>query len=126
MLKQVEFTKEDLWAVMRAFIEEEGLVQHHIKSYNHFVKEGLKELIKSLGDLEVRTKYGTITLKMRDPEIGKPSVVEIDGTVLENVKPMECRLRNLTYAAPLYVTMSLFVDGKPVTRPEKVEVGIIP
>ena len=125
-MKQVEFTQEDLWEVMRAFIEEEGLVQHHLKSYNHFIKEGLRELIKSLGDLEVKTKYGVLTLKIRDPEVGPPRVVEIDGTVKENVRPMECRLRNLTYAAPLYVTMSLFLDGKPVTKPEKVEIGIIP
>jgi len=50
MLEQVELTQEDLWEVMRAFIEDEGLVQHHLRSYNYFVKEGLRELIKSLGD----------------------------------------------------------------------------
>jgi len=126
MLEQVELTQEDLWEVMRAFIEDEGLVQHHLRSYNYFVKEGLRELIKSLGDLEIRTKYGTLTLKMRNPEIGKPVIEEIDGTVIENVTPMECRLRNLTYAAPFYVTMNLYLDGKPITGPERIRVGMIP
>jgi len=126
MLKEVELKHEDLWEVIRAFIEDEGLVQHHLRSYNSFIKEGLSELIKSLGDLEIRTRYGTLVLKMRDPEIGAPIVEEIDGTVIENVTPMECRLRNLTYAAPLYVTMTLYLDGKPITQPEKVKVGILP
>ena len=126
MLKEVELREEDLWEVIRAFIEDEGLVQHHLRSYNSFIKEGLSELVKSLGDLEIRTRYGTLVLKMRDPEIGVPIVEEIDGTVIENVTPMECRLRNLTYAAPLYVTMTLYLDGKPITQPEKVKVGIIP
>ncbi|MEM4766351.1 MAG: DNA-directed RNA polymerase subunit B, partial [Nitrososphaerota archaeon] len=127
MLKQVEFTQEDLWSVIRAYLEDEGLVQHHLRSYNWFIKEGLNELIKSLGDLEIQTKYGTLVLKMRNPEVGKPIFEEVDGTVRENVTPMECRLRNLTYAAPLYVEMMLYLDGKPVTpKPEKVKVGIIP
>ena len=127
MLKQVEFTQEDLWSVIRAYLEDEGLVQHHLRSYNWFIKEGLNELIKSLGDLEIQTKYGTLVLKMRNPEVGKPVFEEVDGTVRENVTPMECRLRNLTYAAPLYVEMMLYLDGKPVIpKPEKVKVGIIP
>ncbi|MCD6420902.1 MAG: DNA-directed RNA polymerase subunit B [Thaumarchaeota archaeon] len=127
MLRQVELKQEDLWEVIRAYLEDEGLVQHHLKSYNWFIKEGLNELIKSLGDLEIQTKYGTLTLKMRNPEIGKPVFEEIDGTVIENVTPMECRLRNLTYAAPLYVEMMLYLDGKPILqKPEKVRVGIIP
>ena len=127
MLKQVELRQEDLWEVIRAYLEDEGLVQHHLKSYNWFTKEGLNELIKSLGDLEVQTKYGTLTLKMRNPEIGKPVFEEIDGTIIENVTPMECRLRSLTYAAPLYVEMMLYLDGKPILqKPEKVKVGIIP
>ncbi|MCL7383594.1 MAG: DNA-directed RNA polymerase subunit B [Thaumarchaeota archaeon] len=125
MSRQIELTKEDLWEVMKAFIEEERLVEHHMKSYNYFVREGLRELIQSLGDLEVKTKYGTLTLKLSNPEVGAPRLVEMDGTVVENVKPMECRLRNLTYAAPLYVRVSLYLDGKPISS-EKIEVGILP
>ena len=127
MLKQVELRQEDLWEVIRAYLEDEGLVRHHLKSYNWFIKEGLNELVKSLGDLEIQTRYGTIVLKMRNPEVGKPVFEEVDGTVIENITPMECRLRNLTYAAPLYVEMMLYLDGKPVLpKPEKVKVGIIP
>jgi len=83
MLKQVELRQEDLWEVIKAYIEDEGLVHHHLKSYNWFIKEGLNELVKSLGDLEIQTKYGTLVLKMRNPEVGKPVFEEIDGTVIE-------------------------------------------
>jgi len=127
MLKQVELREDALWEIIRAYLEDEGLVQHHLKSYNWFLKEGLNELVKSLGELEIQTKYGVLTLKIRGPEVGKPVFEEVDGTVIENITPMECRLRNLTYAAPLYVEMMLYLDGKPVLqKPEKVKVGIVP
>ncbi|MEM0275499.1 MAG: DNA-directed RNA polymerase subunit B'', partial [Nitrososphaerota archaeon] len=123
-VKQVDLTSEDLWEVMRAYLEE-GLVEHQKRSYNYFIREGLKELVQSLGNLEVKTKYGTLIVKLSNPEIGTPKIVEIDGTVTENVTPMECRLRNLTYAAPLYVKLSLYINGNLLSS-ERVEVGIIP
>lgn len=120
-----KLTSEDLWYLMKAFIEEEGLVQHQIKSYNYFVKEGLQALINSIGTQEIKTKHGTLLLKLGNVEIGRPRIVEIDGTVNENVTPMECRLRKMTYAAPLYVKMNLYLDGRLISS-ERVEVGIIP
>ncbi|MDJ0270570.1 MAG: DNA-directed RNA polymerase subunit B [Aigarchaeota archaeon] len=120
-----KLSQEDLWEVMRAFIEEEGLVQHHLKSYNYFVREGLQELINSLGDQEIRTRHGTVVLKFGQVEIGSPRVVEIDGTINERLYPAEARLRNLTYEAPIYVKMSLYIDGRRISG-EKVEIGAIP
>jgi DNA-directed RNA polymerase subunit B len=123
--KDHKLTVEDLWYVARSFIEEEGLVQHQIRSYNYFVRKGLQDLVNSLEVQEIKTKHGTLTFKFGTIEIGKPRIIEIDGTINDNITPAECRLRKLTYAAPLYAKMNLYLDGRLLSS-ENVEVGIIP
>ena len=123
--KDRKLTMEDLWYVARSFLEEEGLVQHQIRSYNYFVRKGLQELVNSLEVQEIKTKHGTLTFKFGTIEIGKPRIIEIDGTINDNITPAECRLRKLTYAAPLYAKMNLYLDGRLLSS-ENVEVGIIP
>jgi DNA-directed RNA polymerase subunit B len=123
--KDHKLTAEDLWYVARSFIEEEGLVQHQIRSYNYFVRKGLQDLVNSLEVQEIKTKHGTLTFKFGTIEIGKPRIIEIDGTINDNITPAECRLRKLTYAAPLYAKMNLYLDGRLLSS-ENVEVGIIP
>ncbi|PUA31656.1 MAG: DNA-directed RNA polymerase subunit B [Candidatus Terraquivivens tikiterensis] len=125
MQKDYKLTAEDLWYVAKSFIEEEGLVQHQIRSYNYFIRKGLQELVNSLDVQEIKTKHGTLTFKFGTIEVDKPRVIEIDGTVNENITPAECRLRKLTYAAPLYAKMNLYLDGRLLSS-ERVEVGIIP
>ncbi|MEM2549114.1 MAG: DNA-directed RNA polymerase subunit B [Nitrososphaerota archaeon] len=123
---ETQLTHEDLWEVAKSILQDEGLVSHHFKSYDYFVKEGLAELVKSLSPQEIKTKYGNLLLKFESVEIGSPRIVEIDGMVRENITPLECRLRNLSYVAPIYIRMSLSVDGKPIVSNEKVYVGDIP
>jgi len=118
-------TGEDLMKVAEAYIDDAGLISHHLMSYDYFVKEGLKNLIMSMSPVEIKAK-GKAELKFESVEIGSPRIVEIDGMVREDITPMECRLRNLTYAAPIYVKMSLYVDDKPVVVAEKVLIGSIP
>ena len=45
-------------------------------------------------------------MKFGQVYLSKPTTVEKDGTVT-NMFPHEARLRNLTYAAPLYVDVTL-------------------
>ncbi|MEM4298161.1 MAG: DNA-directed RNA polymerase subunit B, partial [Nitrososphaerota archaeon] len=122
---QSVLTSEDLMKVAEAYIDDAGLISHHLMSYDYFVKEGLKNLILSMSPVEIKAR-GKAELKLESVEIGSPRIVEIDGMVREDVTPMECRLRNLTYAAPIYVKMSLYVDDKPVVVAERVLIGSIP
>jgi len=61
-------------------------------------------------------KFGTI-------EVDEPRVVEVDGTVRE-VYPREARIRNLTYAAPLFLDIILNLEGRESL--ECVNIGNIP
>ena len=63
-------------------------------------------------------------LKYTDVYVGEPSVEE-DSYTWRDVTPFECRLRDCTYSAPIYVNV-LYTRGKQVVRSEGVQIGRIP
>ncbi|MEM4573330.1 MAG: DNA-directed RNA polymerase subunit B [Candidatus Caldarchaeum sp.] len=121
-----QLNQHDLWDVFKSNLEDEGLVQHHIKSYNYFIKEGLQQLINSIGEYEIKTKHGTVVVKFGTVSVDIPTKREIDAPNPQPLYPWEARLRNLTYEAPLYVKMSIYLDGKPLAPPENVWIGTVP
>ncbi|MDW8043868.1 MAG: DNA-directed RNA polymerase subunit B [Nitrososphaerota archaeon] len=119
-------THEELWAVAKAIVEEEGLIAHHFRSYEYFVREGLERLLKSMSPQEIKTKQGVAYLYFRDPEIGPPTIREVDGSERHYVTPNECRLRNLSYTAPIYVRITLKLDDQEIVKSERVQIGVLP
>ncbi|RLF18565.1 MAG: DNA-directed RNA polymerase subunit B'', partial [Thermoprotei archaeon] len=99
-------TLEDRWDLIRAYIKENGLTKQHLASYNDFVTHGLQRIIYEFGGLEVKE----VKIRFDKVHIGAPMVKEADGSE-RNILPMEARLRNLSYAGPLYITMTKYVNG---------------
>ncbi len=113
---------EDRWTVMKAFLEEYGLVRQHIDSYNRFVEKDLKEIVREYGVASTpRREY---ELRIVDVEIGEPMVVESDGSE-HPVTPLECRIRDLTYWAPIKAKVVLYEGGVERAR-EEVIIGYLP
>ena len=114
------FSKEDKIALVTKFFEENNFVQSNIESFNDFIDWRLQKLVDELGEAtpsvippeaeEVKVVFGPVRIE-------KPSIIEADGTKWK-ILPVEARLRNLTYAAPVYMEMSLVVDGKEKERTE--------
>ncbi|MGB9817348.1 MAG: DNA-directed RNA polymerase subunit B [Desulfurococcaceae archaeon] len=100
-------TPEDLWVVSRRYIEEKGLVRQHLDSYDRFIREILPAIIE---EFKVVPITDTVKLYIEKPRIEKPQWIEIDGTP-QYKTPLECRIRNLTYMAPVIVTVRLEGDG---------------
>ncbi|MBD3262763.1 DNA-directed RNA polymerase subunit B'', partial [Candidatus Woesearchaeota archaeon] len=106
--------------LINKYFEENNFAQSNIESYNSFVEWRLQALVDELGDAtpavippeseEVKFKFGKIIVE-------KPNIVEADGAK-RNILPVEARMRNLTYAAPVYLEVSLIVDGKEKERAE--------
>ena len=121
-LDSLPVTQEDAWAVISAYFEEKGLVRQQLDSFDEFIQNTMQELVDDSGsirlspELQLGVGYdeagyeeavGSSTKKVFEVKFGqvylsKPTTVEKDGTVT-NMFPHEARLRNLTYAAPLYV-----------------------
>ena len=114
---------EDRWIVMRKFIEEYGLVRQHIDSFNRFIERGLKEIVRNFGT--VVTPRRDIEIKILDVEIGEPTIMEIDGSE-HSTTPMECRLRDFTYQAPLKAKIAVKEHGIESSIESDVLLGYLP
>ncbi len=116
-------TPEDRWIIMKSFFDEKGLVSQQLESYNKFVTETLQQLIDELGEVEpgehgYKVEFGKV-------RFGPPMVRDSDG-INKDVTPTECRIRDLTYAAPIYVHAKLKDPRGEVKDEGEVEIGMMP
>lgn len=124
-------TAKDKWNLLPAFLKVKGLVKQHIESFNHFVEVELQKIIDaepkitSEVDPYFYIQYEKIT-------VGKPC--RIDETHMEDTKhfrsessvtPNECRLRDMTYAAPILVDIK-YTKAKTVYRRRGLCIGRLP
>ena len=119
--------EEDSKLLLMKFFESRGFVHHHIESYNNFVESRMQNVVNEIGEIvpdiipagvsDLRIKFGRIWVE-------KPMFREADGS-RRSILPMEARLRNLTYQAPIYMEMSLVIDGNE-REPEVVHIGDLP
>jgi DNA-directed RNA polymerase subunit B len=130
-MSKVEFTREDANILLRAFFKEKGLVRQHLDSYNEFIDHGLQEIVDEVGEIPIevpecpyKVKLGQVWIIDPQTRISGPYVTEVDGTKHE-IYPIEARLRNLTYAAPVALEMTPVVDGREQDT-ELVFIGDIP
>jgi DNA-directed RNA polymerase beta subunit len=97
--------------ILDAFVRERGFVKFQIDSYNDFITRRIPKVIKEIGSIKPEVpELGKFEIKLGEFKIGEPCVKEADGSLRE-ITPMESRIRNLTYAAPMYVEMTPVLNG---------------
>jgi DNA-directed RNA polymerase subunit B len=126
-----ELTKEDTHLLLKTFFNEKGLVRQHLDSYNEFIDHGLQEVVDEVNQIPIEIPENPYSVKLGqiwviDPQsrITGPYATEVDGTKHE-IYPMEARLRNLAYAAPIALEMTPIIDGREQDT-ELVYIGNIP
>ena len=126
-----EISTEDTNLLLKAFFKEKGLVRQHLDSFNEFIDHGLQEVIDEVGEIPIevpespyKVKLGQVWIIDPQTRITGPYTTEVDGTKHE-IYPMEARLRNLTYAAPVALEMTPVIDGREQDT-ELVYIGNIP
>jgi DNA-directed RNA polymerase III subunit RPC2 len=114
---------QDRWHLVPAFLRAQGLVKQHIDSYNHFVDTELTQILhaNSQIDSDVDPNF---RLWYRNIRVGQPLLREqmID---YKEITPQECRLRDLTYAAPIYVDIEFQRNRELIARKDIV-IGRMP
>lgn len=97
--------------LLQAFADEQGFVKFQIDSYNDFIANRIPNIIKSIKEIKPEVPdLGEFKIKLGKFKLGPPSVKEADGST-RNILPSEARIRNLTYAAPMYVEMTPVLNG---------------
>lgn len=120
---QSSLTVQDKWLLLPAFLKVKGLVKQHLDSFNYFVDVDLKNIVKA-NDKVTSDVDPRFWLKYTDIRIGNPD--RTDANAVDNyVTPQECRLRDTTYSAPIFVTIK-YTRGKQIISRRDVSIGRIP
>ncbi|MCX8194599.1 MAG: DNA-directed RNA polymerase subunit B'' [Candidatus Micrarchaeota archaeon] len=109
--------------LLTAYFKENSLVKQHLDSYNKFVEHGLQSIVNRVGVIQpsvegFELRFGQIRLE-------KPKIIEADGSQ-RPIYPSEARLRNLTYAAPIFLEIIPVFNGVEKTIFSEVFIGELP
>src|SRR5881397_3374126 len=131
-----------------AFFRERSIVNHHIASFNDFLptidnpNSRMQRIVDNLRSSPEDERRGIIKLdedrigRKRDDRgridleakptitLGLPVVKEANGAT-HPLNPMEARLRNLNYTAPIYLDFTVIENGIE-REPERVHIGNFP
>ncbi|CAK9302948.1 unnamed protein product [Gordionus sp. m RMFG-2023] len=93
---------KEKWRLLPAFLEAKGLVKQHIDSFDYFINTEIKEIMKA-NKFVTSDVDSSFYLKYLDIRVGKPDLEEGFGINNKGINPHECRLRDCTYSAPIFV-----------------------
>lgn len=108
--------------LLKAYLKNNGLVKPHIESYNYFVETELKNIIAANSTIKSDVDPHFF-MEFTDIRVMKPDT-EQDMTQIP-VYPQECRLRDLTYSAQIYVDIR-YRKGKINVSQADVPIGRMP
>ncbi|HEC77502.1 MAG TPA: DNA-directed RNA polymerase subunit B'', partial [Thermoplasmatales archaeon] len=105
--------------IIDAFFRERSIVNHQIASYNDFLSRRLQEIVNStrIGEGEglergyIHPEIEDYKVKLGKIRVGRPLVKEATGEE-HPIAPMEARLRDLTYEAPVFLEFIPVINGK--------------
>jgi hypothetical protein len=110
---------KDKWRVLPHFLQVRSLMRQHIDSFDYFVNTEMKEIVQSPSACEIRSDHDPkFYLRYTDCWVGEPNVEE-DSHATTQATPNQCRLRDCTYSAPIYVNIR-YTRGRQIVIKKKV------
>jgi len=111
----------------QTYLRENSLVKQYIESYNKFLPKpygegGMQAVVDAQAKIEPDVEG--LSLKLGQIRVEQPRITEADGSK-RLLYPMEGRMRDLTYAAPMYLEITPIINGTE-KRKEEVYVGEFP
>lgn len=116
-------TLEDKWKLLPAFLRVKGLVKQQLDSFNYFIDVELSKILEANKKITI-DEYDDFFLEYENIRVLKPNSVE-SSSGKEKITPHQCRLRDLTYSAPIVVDIR-YTKGKEIYRKANVEIGRMP
>src|SRR5512136_2264448 len=119
--------KETSQFLLNKYFEGRLFTDHNILSFDKFIKSGMQKVVDEVNEVvpdilpigirDLRIKLGKIWVE-------QPVVKEADGS-RRKIMPVEARLRNLTYEAPILLEMSIIQSGEEKDK-QTVVIGEMP
>ncbi|XP_063218109.1 DNA-directed RNA polymerase III subunit RPC2 [Bacillus rossius redtenbacheri] len=105
---------EEKWKLVPAFLKVKGLVKQHIDSFNYFINVEIKKIVKA-NEKVISDADPLFYVKYLNVSVGTPNVEE-GFNITKSTTPHECRLRDLTYSAPITVDIEYTRGNQRVVR----------
>ncbi|MCD6464188.1 DNA-directed RNA polymerase subunit B, partial [Candidatus Woesearchaeota archaeon] len=99
--------------LLKKYFDENSFVEASIKSFNHFLEKGLQEIINETSEITppiLPPNVEEFKIKLGNISVLKPEIIEADGSK-RSIYPAEARIRQLTYAAPVHLEVSSYING---------------
>ena len=119
-LRQSVKSLDEKWKLVPAFLKTRGLVKQHTDSFNYLINHGLAKILRANERHEVDQNFfwNYESIYVGEPEIEYPNHSE-------KVTPHECRLRDLTYSAPIKVDLIYVKENQRIRKQGQV-IGRMP
>lgn len=114
---------KDKAKLVPAFLQMKGLVRQHIDSFNHFIDVEIHKIMEANNRLTISSNARWF-FEYQNIRVGEPDI-EVNLNVSTQITPHECRLRDLTYSAPITVDV-VYVRGEHRVRSNNVIIGRMP
>ena len=109
--------------------KEVHLTQQSCDSFDDFISNRINEIIYELPTIHCNyfgpTETREISIRILNASVKQPVMLEHDGTS-RPIYPNECRLRDLTYGAPMYSDIEVTRKGNQTNIIKDVYMGRIP
>lgn len=100
-------------------------MRQHVTSFDYFVQTEIKKVVAAAPNQVVRSEVDSnFYLSYTDVYVGLPSIEE-DAFTSTAAIPFECRLRDCTYSAPIYVDVK-YRRSQHIVTTKGVPIGRIP
>ncbi|CAH1984880.1 unnamed protein product [Acanthoscelides obtectus] len=107
-------TLEEKWKLVPAFLKVKGLVKQHIDSFNYFINVEIKKIVEANNRVTCDADP-IFYLKYTNVHVGNPDVDE-GFNISKATTPHECRLRDMTYSAPISVDIEYTKGNQRVSK----------
>ncbi|KAL1131980.1 hypothetical protein AAG570_011591, partial [Ranatra chinensis] len=104
----------DKWKLVPAFLSIKGLVKQHVDSFNYFINVEIKKIVKA-NEKVVSEADPQFYLRYLNIYVGMPDIEE-GFNITRTTTPHECRLRDMTYSAPITVDIEYTRGNTKVAR----------
>ncbi|XP_066258243.1 DNA-directed RNA polymerase III subunit RPC2 [Euwallacea similis] len=105
---------EEKWKLVPAFLKIKGLIKQHIDSFNYFINVEIKKIVEANNRVTCDADP-LFYIEYTNVHVGVPTIDE-GYNVTSEAAPHTCRLRDLTYAAPISVDIVYTKETQRLSR----------
>lgn len=100
--------------LVTSFLKVKGLVKQHIDSFDYLIRKDIKKIVEANSKV-ICDADPSFYVKYTNVYVGTPDVNE-GFNISKPTTPHECRLRDMTYSAPIFVDIEYTKGSRKVTK----------